>query len=42
MTRTVDAHLVATGVEVTWIVVGAVAVVVIGVAAFLLSRRGGK
>ncbi|HLT84203.1 MAG TPA: LPXTG cell wall anchor domain-containing protein [Phototrophicaceae bacterium] len=32
--------LAATGVELTWIVVGAVAVVVLGVAALLLSRRG--
>ncbi len=35
-------QLAATGADVTWIVVGAVAVVVIGVAAFVLSRRTRK
>lgn len=35
-----DGRLAATGVDVIWIVLGAVAVVVVGVATVLLSRRG--
>ncbi len=42
VTAAVSSHLPATGVDVLWVVLGAVAVVVIGVGAFVLSRRGGK
>ncbi|WP_324649254.1 hypothetical protein [Georgenia sp. H159] len=37
-----DGRLAATGVDVLWVVVGAVAVVVVGVVAVLLGRRGRK